>query len=874
MLLKKRFLFFAVLALLICVGQATAGPNANAVVSLDLIADGGAGNQTDDGVTSGTASGQGTKIVVEVFAKGVETSLLAVSVNFNFDSSVLKLVGGDSFDSTKLGFATPINVIDPNGCTFLTLSGYGVTLPPSGYIGYVEFSTAMDVTGKEFSLGLTSAVLAAGPNQQDQDEITSSSKIEFNRENQNTAANADFDGSGVVDIADFLQFVDAYGTTNEKYDLDGSGTVDIADFLAFVDVFGQTVQTTPIDSVEGDRAALVALYNATGGNNWKHNTNWLSDQPLGQWDGVITNAQGRVSSLTLSLNNLTGSIPPELGNLTKLEGLDLSINNLSGSIPSELGNLTNLRILVLNSNQLTGAVPSELGNLSNLVALLLEGNSGLCIPAFLQNWLWSRQVESDAFNDFPICPSSGDGATVTIVDANLRAVIETALEKAIGAKITRGDMSTLTYLEARNKNIRDLTGLEYATNLQNLDLGSERVSGSGYVNSNAISDFSTLSSLTNLTWLDLDSNGISNLSALVSAISGLPSLQTLVLSNNSISDISSLSSLINLTSLNLGGDLYSYSSVKINLRLDSNAISDVSALSSLINLTSLNLSGNDISDFSPLSSLTKLTDLTLINTKISNLSSLSSLTGLTHLNLAGNTLSDLSPLRNLTNLTSLDLLVTTISDVSALSGLTSLTYLDLSHNSISDISALSGLTSLTRLDLVDTSISDISALSGLTSLTILHLQHTSISDISALSGLTSLTILYLADTSISDISALSGLTSLTRLNLFHNSISDVSALSGLTSLTILHLDNNRISNLAPLVANTGLGSGDEVDVRRNPLSDTSLNTHIPALQGRGVTVQFGSSKPTVGETEQRMPREVMKRFKGAGWEKEGDSFDQ
>ena len=96
-----------------------------------------------------------------------------------------------------------------------------------------------------------------------------------------TAADADFDGSGVVDVADFLQFVNAFGSSadddnfNAKYDLDGSGTVDVADFLAFVDVFGQTVQA--VDSEE-DRPALVALYNATGGDNWKYNTNWLSDE--------------------------------------------------------------------------------------------------------------------------------------------------------------------------------------------------------------------------------------------------------------------------------------------------------------------------------------------------------------------------------------------------------------------------------------------------------------------------------------------------------------------------------------------------------------------------------------------------------------------
>ena len=100
------------------------------------------------------------------------------------------------------------------------------------------------------------------------------------------------------------------------------------------------------------------------------------------------------------------------------------------------------------------------------------------------------------------------------------------------------------------------------------------------------------------------------------------------------------------------------------------------------------------------------------------------------------------------------------------------------------------------------------------------------------------------------MSALSGLTSLEALNLSTNLISDISALSNLTNLTNLYLSRNNISDLSPLVANTGLGRGDEVDVRNNPMSDTSINTHIPTLQGRGVNVLFGASKPGVEEIEQ------------------------
>ena len=56
-------------------------------------------------------------------------------------------------------------------------------------------------------------------------------------------------------------------------------------------------------SSEIDRDALVALYNATDGPNWRIRTNWLSDAPLGSWYGVITDSKGRVTSLDLWSNN-------------------------------------------------------------------------------------------------------------------------------------------------------------------------------------------------------------------------------------------------------------------------------------------------------------------------------------------------------------------------------------------------------------------------------------------------------------------------------------------------------------------------------------------------------------------------------------------
>ena len=123
-----------------------------------------------------------------------------------------------------------------------------------------------------------------------------------------------------------------------------------------------------------DRDVLVALYEATDGDNWLENRNWLSNRPIGDWYGVIADDSGRVIELNLSENELSGSIPPELGNLSKLEWLVLSQNSLNGTIPSELSNLSKLSLMSVFSNELSGSIPPELGNLANLEGLSLGAN--------------------------------------------------------------------------------------------------------------------------------------------------------------------------------------------------------------------------------------------------------------------------------------------------------------------------------------------------------------------------------------------------------------------------------------------------------------------------------------------------------------------
>ena len=116
------------------------------------------------------------------------------------------------------------------------------------------------------------------------------------------------------------------------------------------------MQTSP----ETDREALVALYNATGGPNWTRNNNWLSDVPIGEWEGVTTDDNGHAIKLDLRDNQLNGEIPPELGKLANLQWMNLGGNQLSGEIPPELGNLADLTDLTLDGNLLSGCVPSSL----------------------------------------------------------------------------------------------------------------------------------------------------------------------------------------------------------------------------------------------------------------------------------------------------------------------------------------------------------------------------------------------------------------------------------------------------------------------------------------------------------------------------------
>ena len=140
-------------------------------------------------------------------------------------------------------------------------------------------------------------------------------------------------------------------------------------------------------SPETDRAALEAVYEALGGENWFRNDNWLSNEPLSRWFGVTTE-DGRVVALRLSdRNNLTGPLPDALWELTRLRHLYLQHNpGLTGGLPPGIGRLTELEYLDLRDTSLSGELPLEIGSLRQVgLEEIGIGGTGLCVPPQLED---------------------------------------------------------------------------------------------------------------------------------------------------------------------------------------------------------------------------------------------------------------------------------------------------------------------------------------------------------------------------------------------------------------------------------------------------------------------------------------------------------
>ena len=128
------------------------------------------------------------------------------------------------------------------------------------------------------------------------------------------------------------------------------------------------------EEITKEREALIAFYHATNGDQWKNNTNWCSDKPVSEWFGIVVD-NDHVIQLILTENNLSGSLPEYIGELTYLTDISLWGNyNLGGELPTKLYSLKKLKSLNIHCCAFEGEISPDIQLLSNLVSLSIGNN--------------------------------------------------------------------------------------------------------------------------------------------------------------------------------------------------------------------------------------------------------------------------------------------------------------------------------------------------------------------------------------------------------------------------------------------------------------------------------------------------------------------
>ncbi|NME70762.1 leucine-rich repeat domain-containing protein [Flammeovirga aprica] len=370
-------------------------------------------------------------------------------------------------------------------------------------------------------------------------------------------------------------------STNDYFDiminasLDGEAGVDVA-------VGDENVIEDEILIGEfSDRDILMALYNSTDGENWSHNFNWGSDEPLNQWSGISTD-NGFVTRIDLSYRNLSGEIPAALGKLTNLRYLNLSNNQLTGGLPSALGDLSNLKEMILYDNQLTGEIPSDLSKLSKLENLELSINQFTSVPTALGN-LTNLKVLTLSANPLTEVPTtlgnltnlerlSMSNSQLTIITVEIGNLTNLKNLVLTGTKITEipssiGNLTKLEYLNLENNQLVDIP-VEFGslTNLRSLYMRDNQLTGEIPASLGNLTNLkemllfnnkltgeipATLGNLTNLEMMDLSNNQLTG--QIPSELGNLSSLEYMYLYKNQLTGTipSALGSLPNLLDLYL-----------------------------------------------------------------------------------------------------------------------------------------------------------------------------------------------------------------------------------------------------------------------------------------------------------------------------------
>ena len=421
--------------------------------------------------------------------------------------------------------------------------------------------------------------------------------------------------------------------------------VPLHDLTHLIERFCDEAPDIAHTTAASDRAALEAFYYATGGPGWNNSNLWLSSTPLQAWHGVWTNADGRVTGISLKNNNLRGFLPSTLGDLAYLDGIEIRENKLRGVIPSELGRLKQLDWLNLSGNQMEGTIPDSLQGLKKFRRLSLQNNQFEGeIPAWLGDLPelgWITLSQNRFRGVIPV--SFGKLHKLDVLDLSENQLVGTippSLGNAVGMshfKLSGNQLHGPIPPElSRMWDVRDLeldrnrlsgqipAALGILSGVNNLNLEGNDLHGE------IPSSFSQLSTLTRLrlgdnrlqgeipVWLgdlkmlrvlDLSNNQLSG--AIPSHLGAASSLTNLRLSGNQLEDQipPELGRLYRLTELALDTNQFqgaipaelSTLTQLTRLALDQNLLEgDIpTALGRLINLETLSLSGNALTGCLP-----------------------------------------------------------------------------------------------------------------------------------------------------------------------------------------------------------------------------------------------------------------------------------
>jgi len=431
----------------------------------------------------------------------------------------------------------------------------------------------------------------------------------------------------------------------------------------------QDLETCTCDSVR-DSLALVDLYNATNGSNWT--ITWELGMPMASFHGVIFDQNGCVTELELPENNLVGTIPTSIGNLSELTYLELGDNNLEGGIPETVGMLKKLSQLRLGNTGIGGTIPESIGSMDALQRLVCFGcNLSGTIPDTLRN-LSQLTVLDFQFNPSltgPLPEWLGSLSKLTSIN-----FITNNLNGSIPASLGQLQHLRGLFLDDNMLSGAIPSELGNTTSLETIGLSG-----------NQLNDTipASLCNLDNLKILRLNDNTL--IGSLPDSLGKLTNLEFFYAQNNRLSGNipASLSNITNLTELNLCCQKLGENIIKLTGEIPP-------GLGQLTNLTNLQLHQNDLTGEIPIDfgNLVNLTTFRLYDNKLSGEipSSLSQLQLLTELNLSNNQLSGAIPntIGDMSNLQVLDLSNNQLGDdfPGSLANLDSLIQLDLSYNEL------------------------------------------------------------------------------------------------------------------------------------------------------------------------------------------------